>query len=134
MPGIILSCQNSVTWFAGKFHADLLARGQGVGFSLAGEGLINFGYFGVGLFYFALAFSLSFLYNKGQESLAGLVIYVLAAPFFIYVIRGDFSHLFSPIIKQILAPFFILMITSSLLKIAVAPKKEHNASLHQSGK
>lgn len=108
--------QNSVGWFADQFHAARLRVGQGVGFSLAAEGFINFGYVGVILIFFVFAGLLSFLYNRSHRSFNSFIIYVLVAGFFIFTIRADLSNLFSPLFKQIFLPLLALAGVSSLLR------------------
>jgi len=116
IPARFYHSQNGLGWFADLFHAKRLRLGQGVGFSLAAEGFINFGYTGVLLFFVLFAGLLSFLYNRSSYSSVNLLIYVLSAGFFIYAIRGDFSTLLSPLLKQVFIPLFALAGISGLLR------------------
>jgi oligosaccharide repeat unit polymerase len=114
VPGIIYPFQNAVGWFNNTYYG--LNREFGYGFTLTGEGLINFGILGVIIWYLIFCGILSVLYNKGTRSLGYLSLYLPSIPYFAYAIRADFSNLFSPIIKSILLPLLLILLITLILK------------------
>ncbi|WP_020006222.1 O-antigen polymerase [Salinicoccus albus] len=102
-------------WFNNTFHPDLIARGGGNGFTLVGEGYMNFGVIGVVVFFAVLALFLKFLYNKALKNVVWLSIYIVTIPLAVYVIRADFATLLTQFSKQIVLPILIIFIVKSIL-------------------
>lgn len=115
VPAFVMKIDNSVSWFMKMFHPDILAIGQGYGFSLAAEGYINFGYVGVILVYCVVSWLIAWLYNRSYSGSLGMIVYVLAAPLFVYATRGDMSSILSPLLKQILLPVSVMWFISYFL-------------------
>lgn len=116
VPGIIYYTQNSVGWFNNTFHLSRVLDGYGLGFALSGEGLINFGMIGVFICYLILSVLLINLINISKRNIIVFIIYINSIPFFIYVLRADFSNLISPILKSVLLPLIILFILNEIFK------------------
>jgi len=116
IPSSIYYIQNSIGWFNNTFHPDIVAIGRGYGFSFIAEGYINFGYFGVFLWYLFLAMILNFFYKKATINTYWFVAYIYMIPIFIYIQRGDVSNLLSPILKQTLLFTLLLIIINSFFK------------------
>lgn len=96
----------SVTnWFSQTYYG----RG-GRGFSLVGEGYVNFGYFGVVLVFFVVGLIVRTLYKKSIKSQNNLFIYLFSITIFVYAIRADLANIFSPLIKHVLYSFLLLYI------------------------
>jgi oligosaccharide repeat unit polymerase len=110
VPGFLHSVENSVSWYNNTFHPDIVAQGRGYGFSLAAEGYVNFGYFGVFLWFLIISLGIVNLYNKSFHSTFYLAIYLTVLPVCIYVLRGDFSTILSPLLKQIMIPYLIMFL------------------------
>ncbi|MEB6202171.1 oligosaccharide repeat unit polymerase [Mammaliicoccus fleurettii] len=102
-------------WFNNTFHPDLVARGGGNGFTLVGEGYMNFGIFGVIIFFAMLAVFLKFLYKKATKSVVWLSIYIVTIPLTLYVIRADFATLLAQFSKQIVIPIMIIFVIKYIL-------------------
>lgn len=111
-------------WFNNTFHSDLVARGGGNGFTLVGEGYINFGIFGVIIFFAMLAVFLKFLYNKATKNAVWLSIYIVTIPLAVYVIRADFATLLTQFSKQILIPIIFIFIVKSIFEGITKPRKK----------
>jgi oligosaccharide repeat unit polymerase len=77
-------------------------EGGGLGFTLVGEGYINFGYAGIVILFLIVGGLAKILYFRSNRGLYYLSFYILAIPLFIYSIRGGLATLFSPLVGQIL--------------------------------
>ena len=111
VPRFVYPVENSVSWYNATYHPDIVAQGRGYGFSLAAEGFINFGLAGVYAWFFLAGVLISWLYNKSYKSSFYFVIYLIMIPVFIYAVRGDFSTIFSPLLKQVLFPYLLMYIS-----------------------
>ncbi|UNH38215.1 O-antigen polymerase [Moellerella wisconsensis] len=111
VPGFIYKFDNSISWYNNEYNPEIVAQGRGYGFSLAAEGYINFSWAGIFLWFFIMGVFINYLYYSSMKSTNFLIIYILMIPFLIYALRGDFSSIFSPLIKQILLPLFIIYLT-----------------------
>ncbi|BDH60665.1 hypothetical protein MTP04_07950 [Lysinibacillus sp. PLM2] len=114
--------RSPVVWFNNTFHPEVVEAGGGYGFSIMGEGYINFGVLGLIIVAAILGFILKFLYYSSQKSLIWLLIYITAVPIFIYLIRADFANLLSQVLKQIIFPIAILLVTKEILRKATENK------------
>ena len=103
-------------WFNDRFYPDLVARGGGNGFSLVGEGYINFGMLGVMIFFAMLAVFLKILYKNAKKNVVWLTIYIVTIPLTVYVIRADFATLITQFSKQILLPIIIIFAIKIILE------------------
>jgi O-antigen polysaccharide polymerase Wzy len=109
LPGAIFPTERYPTrWFNETFYPDVLALGGGRGFTLVGEGYMNFGAVGVILWFLLLGCFVKYLYVRATESLAWLAVYVVSMPLIVFIIRADFSHLISQFGKHILLPMVLL--------------------------
>jgi oligosaccharide repeat unit polymerase len=111
IPPFIVQVENSVGWFAYKYHYNLVRIGQGLGFSIIAEGYLNFGFAGIFLWFTVISIIIIVLHNKTGNQYV-LLLYVFMIPNFIYAIRGDFSTILSPMVKQIIIPIIFLKIIS----------------------
>jgi oligosaccharide repeat unit polymerase len=116
VPRFLYSVENSVSWYNNKYHPHIVAQGRGYGFSLAAEGYVNFGFFGVYLWFLLAGSLIVTLYNKSYQSTFYLAIYLIMLPIFIYAIRGDFSTIFSPLLKQIIMPYITIYLFYRLFR------------------
>lgn len=115
VPGFIYKFENAILWYNKKYHANILSQGRGYGFTLAGEGYVNFGYIGVFLWFFSISYLVIYIYNRSFEDEKWLVIYLLIVPTFIYALRGDLSTILSPMLKQIILPLMIYAVADRFL-------------------
>jgi len=107
--------QNASAWFNKTFFSDLYLKvGGGRGFSLAGEGYLNFGIPGVFGLFFLISFSLNMLYKR-IHTLTNALIYVLIIPGVLYAIRMDMATLFSHTLKQVVFPVALLAIVTMVI-------------------
>ncbi len=86
-----------------------------MGFTIIGEGYLNFGYIGVVLWAIMLGLLVKKLYFSSKRSLTWLVIYVISIPTFIYSSRADLSNITSPLIKQTIIPLAILYVVNKIM-------------------
>jgi len=108
IPPFVYRVQNPVGWFNRTFLPDVVAQGRGHGFTLIGEGYINFGYIGVFIWFFLLAFILNLLYRRFDKNLFLFSLYIYMIPTAIYIQRADLSNFFSPLLKHGL--MFVLIV------------------------
>lgn len=94
-----LANNSAIRWFQDTFFT---GRSTGMGFTIIGEGLLNFGYFGAIFEYAILALFVGWLYKNHKKSIYRLFYYFSAIPLFMYANRGDFANIISPFVKHIL--------------------------------
>ena len=116
VPAPLMYVQNASGWYMSTFHSAVSAQGRGYGFTLAGEGFINFGLPGVALVYIAVGAFVGVLYNLARRNGLAGVVYLVMVPIIIYSTRGDLSVIASPFLKQVIAPLFMLWIGTRLLR------------------
>lgn len=116
IPGFIYAVQNSIGWFNNTFNPDIVAIGQGYGFSFIAEGYINFGYFGIVIWYLILSIVIHFLYKNSQRSTYWFIGYIYMIPYFIYIQRGDLSNFISPLLKQLIVFTILFILLNSVMK------------------
>jgi hypothetical protein len=90
---------SALGWFQDRFFYN---RGTGMGFTLIGEGYINFGYVGVVLVYSVVALITRWLYLNRNRNIYCLYIYISSVPIFVYANRADLANILSPFVKHIL--------------------------------
>lgn len=114
-PGFSGVNYTSISWFAETFHWREMQVFQGRGFTLIGEGFINFSYIGVVIIFTIISLFLSFLYNRAHKNYWYCIFYFMSVPFFIYAIRADLANIFSPLFKRILLVMVIIALADYLL-------------------
>lgn len=110
--------QSATLWFHEKFFPDMIARGAGNGFTIVGEGYINFGIFGVVMLFAVIAMFIKFLYKKSQKNVIWLAVYILTLPIMVYMIRADFTTLLAQVSKHIILPIVIIFIVKEIVNKA----------------
>ena len=106
-------------WFNTLFYDDLVSRGGGVGFTLVGEGYMNFGWLGVVVWFAITGGFLRVLYQRSARDVLWLAIYVVAMPLAIYAVRADLAALLSQFGKHILLPAVALRATAAMMRTVV---------------
>ena len=103
-------------WFNQVFYPSLIARGGGNGFTVVGEGYMNFGILGVILFFVFIGLTLKFMYKKASQNVLWLAVYITSVPIFVYVIRADLATLITQISKHIIFPIVIIYVVKRILE------------------
>lgn len=103
-------------WFNQTFFPELYQIGGGNGFTIVGEGYINFGLFGVILMFIFLGLLMKYLYVKATKQVIWLVIYTMFIPIMLFMIRGDLASLFAKFSKHIILPLIIIYLTKHILE------------------
>lgn len=101
--------ESATSLFNSFFFPSLVARGGGRGFSLVGEGYMNFGITGVIIWFVLLGLFLKHIYRKANNNVMWFIIYILTMPLVIYVLRADFTNLLSQFAKYIFIPVFFII-------------------------
>lgn len=96
---------SSVAWYKQQFFS---WHSVGYGFTLVGEGYINWGYLGVVVVFVIVGLFVKFIYYKSNNNLYTLTIYISTIPLCLYGIRADLANIFSPFVKHILFSIFII--------------------------
>lgn len=94
--------------FNEMFFPSVVAAGGGRGFSLVGEGYMNFGVAGAAIWYAGLGLFVRYLYRKGAGDVLWLIAYVVTMPLVVYVTRADLANLISQFGKHILLPLGVI--------------------------
>jgi oligosaccharide repeat unit polymerase len=97
------------------FFPEIVAKGGGKGFTLVGEGYMNFGLLGVVLWFASLGWFVRTLYAKASEKKVWFLVYVVSMPLIVYIIRADFSNLFAQFIKHIAFPILVILLGQEVL-------------------
>ncbi|WP_252501997.1 O-antigen polymerase [Sporosarcina sp. Marseille-Q4943] len=116
---------STTQWFNEIFFPEVIATGGGRGFSFLGEGYLNFGLTGMLIWMAILGLIIKFLYFYSRKNSLTLLIYIISMPTFIYILRADFSNLFSGVIKQVVIPLFLLYILYWILT-QILPNKNRD--------
>ena len=115
VPDYISRQENSTRWFNQKFNPHL-DSGYGMGFSFIGEGYLQFGYWGVFIWSFLLALLSLILYSNAQKHIYGFVAYIYMISVTFYAMRGDFSYIISPLLKQVYLSYLVLLFVFKFVK------------------
>ncbi len=92
-PGILVETRNSSMWFHQSFLPDWVTVVGGYGFTFSGDGYINFGLFGVVLWYAILSLLIVWLYNRHRGNGIFLAVYVASAPLLVWAMRATILYL-----------------------------------------
>lgn len=114
--------------FNRTFYPNYVAGGGGVGFTLVGEGYLNFGALGVGMWFAFLGLVIRALYSRSAHSPIWLVAYVTMVPIAVYIIRADFSNLMAQSTKHVLIPIMLLYAGRSVLRNRNVVERDRNPS------
>ena len=95
-------------WYQNLFYPGKIT---GMGFTLPGEGYVNFGIVGVVIQMIAVAVIVNFLYKASCRSGLFLSLYICLIPIFMYANRADLANILSPLVKMLipLSIFYIVM-------------------------
>ncbi len=103
-------------YFNVMFFPEVVERGGGKGFTLVGEGYMNFGWFGVVLWFAFLGWFVRALYVKALENKIWFLMYVVSMPLIVYIIRADFSNLLAQFVKHIAFPMLVIALGQEILR------------------
>ncbi|MFP7492492.1 O-antigen polymerase [Terribacillus saccharophilus] len=103
-------------WFNEVFYSEYVSSGGGKGFTLVGEGYLNYGVLGIVMWFAILAFLVRLFYLRSRTNIYWFIGYILLIPMTIYCMRADLAILLSFIIKYILLPLCLIYIISYLNK------------------
>ena len=103
-------------YFNVMFFPDIVERGGGKGFTLVGEGYMNFGWFGVVSWFAFLGWFVRALYVKALVSKIWFLMYVVSMPLIVYIIRADFSNLLAQFMKHIAFPVLVIVLGQEILR------------------
>jgi oligosaccharide repeat unit polymerase len=129
LPGFLFrSGPAPTTQFNLLFFPEVFEQGGGRGFTLVGEGYMNFGAVGVALWYLLLGLFVRYLYSKGSCNFMWLIIYIVSMPIIVYATRADFSNILSPFIKHMVLPVIVILIGERLVIGCKWKDNEHKLS------
>lgn len=116
VPGSIIELSMSSTlWFNTTFYPYHVAQGQGIGFTLVGDGYINFGIWGVIIWFTLLGWVIKFVYLRMNKNIIHQIIYIMMIPIVIYSIRDSSAVIFIQPLKRILVPIIIISVINQIL-------------------
>jgi len=110
------STRTPTNWFNDLVYPDVFRSGGGQGFTLVGEGYINFGPAGVFIWFLGFALFTRFLYVRAGHGVAWLSMYVVAMPLLAYVTRADFSNLLSQFLKHVCLPLAAILVPGMICR------------------
>lgn len=96
---------SSLMWFNNRYYAGSTV---GHGFTIVGEGLVNFGVMGIVLSFAFIGFLQTYIYNYRDVNAYYKTIYIVSIPIFMYSTRADFANILSPMVRQIILPLFLM--------------------------
>lgn len=88
---------SSMQWYNERYFA---INRAGQGFTVVGDGYINFGYLGIILFFIFIGILIKVIYTKSNKNIYFFIYYIMSIPVFMYSIRADLANLLSPLVKQ----------------------------------
>lgn len=105
---------SSTKWYTNTYWS---TRRTGLGFTIIGEGYINFGVFGIIFQMFILARMIKYFYYKSNKNMYYYVIYVGFISLTMYSSRQAIGNIISPLVKyHFLFALFIYMINKIVVK------------------
>jgi oligosaccharide repeat unit polymerase len=113
IPSFIARIPGPGGWFNDTFYAERRAQGYGMGFTLFGEGYLNFGTTGALLMAAAIAAIAGYAYRQSQRSTLNIILYIGLMPLLIYGLRADVANILSPFIKALLLPALAILLIST---------------------
>lgn len=116
IPSFIINVQNTTGWYNERYNTRR-DEGFGAGFSFLAEGYMQCGYIGVCLWTILLAWLVRFLYKYSNQSVFGLAIYIFMITDIMYSMRGDFSYILSPLIKQVFFTYLLIKVLSKYVVV-----------------
>ena len=96
---------NVNSWYQNTFWAN---RRTGLGFTIIGEGYVNFGILGIILSMFILAKITKYLYFNSNKNAYTFVIYLAFINYSMYACRGSLANIISPLFKYYILLAIIL--------------------------
>lgn len=90
---------SGLKWFQNTFYH---GHRTGMGFTLVGEGYINFGIIGIIIVYLIIGIFSRILYKNYRNSIYTFFFYISSIPLLIYASRADLANIFSPFVKHTL--------------------------------
>lgn len=114
-------------WYNDKYFAE---GRSGQGFTIVGDGFVNFGYLGIIVLFIFIGILVKFLYKRSNKGIYSFVFYILSIPVFMYSIRADLTNILSPLIQQNLLTIFVLKL---LLEILYKPESINKKSFISGG-
>lgn len=102
---------SSLGWFNYTFYN---GSSVGHGFTLVGEGYVNFGVIGIIISFSLLSRIMSYIYIESKKGIFGKIIFVCSISIFIYSLRADFANIFSPFVRHVIFPAFIVYIIKTI--------------------
>lgn len=115
-----LEIDTGIKWYNRTYFAPNRA---GQGFTLVGEGYINFGYAGIVLVFVFVGILIKIIYRKSNQGVYHFSYYILSIPVFMYSIRADLANIISPLIVQNLLIMALACCSSKILDKVVSSKK-----------
>jgi oligosaccharide repeat unit polymerase len=82
----------------------------GQGFTLVGDGYVNFGYAGIVILFLSLGMLVGFLFRRSRKGVYSFVYYVMSIPVFMYSVRADLANVLLPLIRQNLIIILLLQV------------------------
>lgn len=110
LPFFNTNLETPTSWFNNTFYKEYLMKGGGKGFTLIGEGYINYGLTGVIIWFIILGLVVKFFYKKAVNSSMWFVVYLLMISNTIYCLRADLGIYLSFILKYVMLPVFCMKI------------------------
>ncbi|WP_405461105.1 O-antigen polymerase [Paenibacillus sp. HJGM_3] len=87
---------------------------SGMGFTLVGEGYLNFGIIGIVIWYVFIALFVKWFYFKSNKSNYRFVLYLLLISVMLYSNRADLANIFSPFFKYGILPIVLIEIITNI--------------------
>lgn len=121
IPGTVLKWgPNPGSWFNQEYFPEVVAKGGGRGFTLVGEGYMNFGVIGAMLWLGLLGLSARWLYRMSSRKIMWQIVYIASMPLFAFITRSDFSILIAQFSKHILLPTLLIFYMRHVVRSMVA--------------
>lgn len=121
LPGV--NVVSSIQWYNDTYFG---IKRAGQGFTLVGDGYVNFGLIGIIILFLFIGLLVRMLYLRSAKGLYHFVFYILSIPIFMYAIRADLVNILTPLIKHNLLVIVLLHIFESILNYT----KKYRKSLY----
>jgi len=112
------SAISTAAWFAQTFYPAGWESGKGYGFSLVGQGYLDFGLLGVVLLFFGLGLLIGFIYRQSRKSVLCFVFYINFIPIVMYSVRQSIAPIISQSCKHVVLPMIIMLCIGTIASVA----------------
>lgn len=107
---------STASWFTREFFPDFYEAGGGQGFTLVGQGYLDFGVVGVIVLFWVIGMVVRKVYSWSAKSAVGLVVSLGMIPNCLYSIRQTIAPAMSQTLKHVIVPLLVMYVIGKAVR------------------